>query len=297
MEQYLTQFLEAQRSNKGYSDNTIAAYRNDLTQLADFVRVRVGTTTDLAAITPQVVGDFVDSLQSGPTTYALSTVARKVAAVKSFFHFLTELKVIAIDPALRVSSPKVKKHVPRILTLPEIEQLLAAPARAGGPKAVRDAAMLAVLYATGLRVTEVVNLQLSDLNWEEGAVICRGRGERQRLIPLGAARGILEEYLRQARPALAREASPPTLFLNHRGQKLTRQGVWLIIKETAELAGLEGEVTPHTLRHSFAKHLLGAGESMRRVQELLGHANLSTTQAYQQIPDGPLSPPAAHPEG
>lgn len=290
MEQYLTQFLETQRAEKGYSDNTIAAYRNDLSQFADFARARVGTIPDLAAITPQVVADFVDSLQSGPTTYALSTVARKVAAVKSFFHFLTELKVISVDPTQRVSSPKVKKHVPRILTSLEMEQLLAAPARVGGPKATRDAAMLAVLYATGLRVTEVVNLHVDNVNWEEGAMVCRGRGERQRLIPLGGARGILEEYLRQARPALARDDSPAMLFLNHRGQKLTRQGVWLIIKEAAQLAGLEGVVTPHTLRHSFAKHLLGAGESMRRVQELLGHANLSTTQAYQQIPVQPATP-------
>lgn len=283
MEQYLTQFLTALQSEKGYADNTISAYRNDLGQLAEFVRAQAGAAAEPASVTPQMVEAYVDTLQSGPQTYASSTVARKVAAIKSFFHYLTEQHLIAADPSLRVNSPKVKKHAPRILNRAEIEQLLAAPARIGGPKALRDAALLSLLYATGLRVTEIVNLRQEEVNWADGTLICRGRGDRQRQIPMGDALAIVEDYVQHARPQLAHEGSPGVLFLNHRGQKLTRQGVWLIIKECAELAGLGGQVTPHTLRHSFAKHLLSAGENLRRVQELLGHANLSTTQLYRHL--------------
>jgi integrase/recombinase XerD len=133
-----------------------------------------------------------------------------------------------------------------------------------------------------MRVTEVVNLRLVDVDWETGVVDCPGKGDRRRRIPLGAATDSLNLYVQHGRPNFAREESPAMLFLNHRGQKLTRQGVWLILKEAADTAGLDGDVTPHTLRHSFAKHKVGAGEDLRRVQELLGHANLSTTQVYRQ---------------
>jgi integrase/recombinase XerD len=159
---------------------------------------------------------------------------------------------------------------------------LAAPARGTGSKALRDRALLELLYATGMRVTEAVNLRLEDLDLERGVVQCRGKSERRRNIPLGSSMESLNDYLKRGRPNLLRDDSPPALFLNHRGQKLTRQGIWLILKEAAEAAGITAEVTPHTLRHSFAKHLLGSGEDLRRVQELLGHANLSTTQMYRQ---------------
>jgi len=163
-----------------------------------------------------------------------------------------------------------------------MDRLLAAPARGGGAKATRDRALLELLYATGMRVTEVVNLRLEDIDWEASVVNCPGRGDRHRRIPLAHATEALSTYVQHGRPSFAREESPVMLFLNHRGQKLTRQGVWLILKEAAGVAGLDGAVTPHTLRHSFAKHKVGAGEDLRRVQELLGHANLSTTQVYRQ---------------
>ncbi len=284
MEPYLTQFFAALQTEKGYTDNTIAAYRNDLGQLAEFVRAQAGAAAEPASVTAPMVEAYIAALQSSPQAYASSTVARKVAAIKSFFQYLTEQHIIAADPSLRVNSPKVKKHVPRILNRAEMEQLLAAPTRVGGAKALRDAALLALLYATGLRVTEIVNLRQEDVNWTDGTLVCRGRGDRQRQIPMGDAQAIVDEYVQRARPQLAHDGSPGVLFLNHRGQKLTRQGVWLILKECAELAGLGGQVTPHTLRHSFAKHLLGAGENLRRVQELLGHANLSTTQLYRHLP-------------
>lgn len=285
MEQQLNHFLETLKADQGRADNTIAAYRNDLTQFITFIRSRLLDPVEPATVTPDLLDAYVSDLQNGAgTTYAPSTIARKVAAVKSFFHFLIQHNVISVDPSARITSPKVKKQTPRVLSRQEIEQLLAAAARIGGSRGQRDSALLTFLYATGLRVTEVVNVKLEDVNWEAGTVACPGKGGRERLVPLGAAQNLVADYLKNARPTLTREASPPMLFLNHRGQKLTRQGVWLIIKEAAKLAEISDLVTPHTLRHSFAKHLLTSGESVRRVQELLGHANLSTTQIYRTMP-------------
>jgi integrase/recombinase XerD len=283
MEQHLTQFLSALVANKGYSENTIAAYRNDLGQFMKYLRDRWGRPVEPGEVAQEHVEAYVDHLQSSSEQYAASTVARKIAAVKSFFHYLLEQKIIAADPAARLTSPKVKKNVPKTLSRVEMERLLSAPAQQTGSKALRDRALLELLSATGMRVTEIVNLHLDDVDWEQGVVICRGKGERNRRIPLGMSAEPLREYLEKARPSLSRDNSPPLLFLNHRGHKLTRQGVWLILKEAAQAAGVGGDVTPHTLRHSFAKYLLGAGEDLRRVQELLGHANLSTTQLYRHV--------------
>ncbi len=283
MDQYLDKFLAMLASQKGYSENTIAAYRNDISQFSKFVRNQHGLAAGSAEVPPDVVEAYVDNLQNGPEAYATSTVARKIAAVKSFFHYLNEQKIITADPVARFNSPRVKKAVPKTLSSTEIEKLLAAPERVGGSKGLRDKALLELLGSTGMRVTEIVNLRLDDVDWERRSVICRGKGERQRQIPLGAAAVALREYLEKARPALVRSGSSATLFLNHRGQKLTRQGVWLIIKEAADIAGIDSDVTPHTLRHSFAKYLVSQGEDLRKVQELLGHANLSTTQVYKQV--------------
>ncbi len=287
MEQYLQQFLTGLSSEKGYSDNTIAAYRNDLRQFAHFLREYRGGAADPSKVTPEMVQAYVERIQQPEGGYAPSTVARKIAAVKSFFHSLTEQGLITSDPAAHLRSPKIQKSTPKTIGKEDLERLLAAPRSGNSPKHLRDSALLELLAATGMRVTEVVNLSLTDVDWEKAEVICRGKGGRTRRIPMGSARASLETYLQTARPALASEASPDIFFLNHRGRKLTRQGVWLIIKEAAEAAGIAMEVTPHTLRHSFAKSLVGTGESLRRVQELLGHANLSTTQVYKQPPDPP----------
>jgi len=282
MDQQLGQFLDKLAEEKRYSANTKSAYKNDLTQFMGFLNGRDGGPVDVSEVTPEIVLAYVDDLQHGPNAYAPSTVARKIAAVKSFFHSLLEQKLVSSDPAARLNSPKVKKHIPRTISQADMERLLAAPGHSGGPKSLRDRALLEVLYATAMRVTEVVNLGLSDVDWDKRSVSCPGKADKRRHIPLGPAGDPLTEYLQQGRPNFARDDSPAVLFLNHRGQKLTRQGVWLILKEAADLAGLDGDVTPHTLRHSFAKHKLGAGEDLRRVQELLGHANLSTTQVYRQ---------------
>jgi integrase/recombinase XerD len=291
MEQHLNQFLGVLTNEKQYSDNTISAYRNDLTQFAQFIRDRRGGSVEPADIASDLVEAYVESLQQAGGGYAPSTVARKIAAVKSFFGYLTDQQIILSNPAARLTSPRIKKSVPKTLGREELERLLAAPRQGLGPKALRDAALLEVLSATGMRVTEVVNLRVTDVDWEPGEVICRGKGERARRIPLGSARAALMEYMQTARDLLKSDDSPDTLFLNHRGKKLTRQGVWLIIKEAAQAAGISIEVTPHTLRHSFAKHLVGSGENLRRVQELLGHANLSTTQVYRHSSETPEPPP------
>lgn len=282
MEPFLTEFLQALGSQKGYSENTVVAYKNDLTQFGEYVHSQQGGAFDPGSITASLVGGYPDYLQSHNGGYAPSTVARKIAAVKSFFHYLSDRQLVTTDPASRLNSPRIKKSIPRTLTQGELEQLLAAPRRGFGPKALRDAALLELLAATGLRVTEVVNLRQDDIDWERGEVLCRGKADRNRHVPLGSARQSLETYLKQARPELAGEGSGDALFLNHRGKKLTRQGVWLIIKEAADSAAIATEVTPHTLRHSFARYLVGSGADLRRVQELLGHANLSTTQVYRQ---------------
>lgn len=281
MEQYLENFLSWLVAAKGYSENTIAAYRNDLGQFSKFVRDR-SVSGEPQSLTPELVTAYVEDLQQASNRYASSTVARKIAAVKSFCHFLVDQGKILVDPSAKLNSPKVKKQAPKTLSRMEIEKLLTAVGQGNGAKDLRDRALLELLCTTGMRVTEIVNLGMEDLDWEHSAVICRGKGERQRKIPIGAAAEAINVYLQRSRPALVKPSSPSVLFLNQRGQKLTRQGVWLILKESAQAAGIAGEVTPHTLRHSFAKLLVGSGADLRKVQELLGHANLSTTQVYRQ---------------
>jgi len=282
MDQYLEKFLGWLVADKGYSENTIAAYRNDLSQFSKFVRDR-SATGEPQSLTPELVTGYVEDLQQAASQYASSTIARKIAAVKSFCH--------STDPSAKLNSPKVKKQAPKTLSRADIEKLLTAVGQGTSAKDIRDRALLELLCTTGMRVTEIVNLGVEDLDWEQGVVICRGKGERQRKIPIGAAAEALNLYQQRARVALVKPNSPPVLFLNQRGQKLTRQGVWLILKEAAEAAGIAVEVTPHTLRHSFAKLLVGSGTDLRRVQELLGHANLSTTQVYRQTE--PERPPEA----
>lgn len=284
MEQYLNRFLDSLAGEKGYSDNTIAAYLNDLTQFVEFLRTYPGgPVLEPAECSSKVLRDYLADLQQ--RGYASSTVARKVAAVKSFFHFLAAQGVVVADPTVGLVSPRIEKRLPRILSHEEVERLLAVPAQSIGPKALRDRALLELLYATGMRVTELVTLEVDDIDLDKGIVLCRGRNGKQRAIPLQSESALtaLKEYLLRSRPGLAKEPDQRALFLNHRGEKLTRQGLWLIIKSYAEAAGISAEVTPHTLRHSFAKHLLSRGAELRQLQELLGHANLSTTLIYGQI--------------
>jgi integrase/recombinase XerD len=286
MQVRIEDFLSFLEGEKGYADNTIAAYRNDLTQ---FLRYLEGRNQDPERATwvevdKDAIISYVLSLKE--REYTSSTVARKVAAIKSFFHYLMAEKAIHDDPTATLDSPKVKKRLPKAISRDEIERLLAAPAQGVAVKSQRDHALLELLYASGMRVTELVSLDVSDVNLVSGSVRVRGKklASKERIIPVGdRALDALREYLNRGRMQLVRDPEERALFLNHRGQRLTRQGLWLIIKHYVDEVGISAEVTPHTLRHSFAAHKLSQGKSLQDIQKLLGHANISTTQVYQHI--------------
>jgi integrase/recombinase XerD len=284
MQAKIESFLDFLRAEKGYSNNTIAAYRNDLTQFAEHMAESARRPLgDWSGVNKATIVDYILDLKE--REYASSTVARKVAAIKSFFHFLTSEDLVGDDPTATLDSPKVKKRLPTTLSYEEVNRLLAAPGKEETSKALRDRALLELLYATGMRVTEIVSLDLEDINLASATVrVTRGKGGKERIIPIHSrAIQALDLYLGKARLQLLKDASERALFLNHRGERLTRQGLWLIIKYYVQEAGIDGEVTPHTLRHSFATHLLNGKADLRHVQELLGHANISTTQIYTHI--------------
>jgi integrase/recombinase XerD len=288
MHRHVTQFLDYMVKEKDCSANTTAAYQNDLTQFVQYVSdyappngVRI---TSWREVDEHVVQNYLLFLKD--QEYASSTVARKVASVKSFLHYLSDMGQITKDPSKRLDSPKVKKSLPRSIRPAEIDKLLAAPLVERSPKTLRDKALLETLYATGMRVTELVNLNLDSVDLEAKTVQCGDGGKRVRTVPI-YAEGIqaIQSYLESGRPQLIVDPSESALFLNHRGQRLTRQGLWLIIKHYVKQVGIKATVTPHTLRHSFATHLLNAGADLREVQERLGHASASTTQVYRQLSD------------
>jgi integrase/recombinase XerD len=280
-------FLRYLGDKKGYSDNTIAAYRNDLSQFIAFLNQTMRrSVSSWADVDDQIVHSYGEYLDEQP--YAPSTVARKVASVKSFFSYLVETSDLTDNPTTTLSAPKVEKRLPRILSVEEVERLLAEPAKGTTPKALRDQALLELLYATGMRVSEVVTLRLEDLDMAETRVLCVGRDGKTRQLPLTPrATESLSIYLERGRDALLQDRTEPILFVNQRGRPLTRQGLWLIIKSYAEAGDLGSNITPHTLRHSCAAHRLAQGTEPYEVRELLGHANIATTQAYMNI----VSPP------
>lgn len=228
---------------------------------------------------------YVDALKQ-EREYASATVARKVAATKSFFHFLLERGIVQDDPTVNLDSPKVRKYLPTSLSEEDVARLLRAPLRHDNVRSLRDSALLELLYATGMRVSEIVDLNTCNVNLTSLSVHCASKGPRskERMIPIySRAADALRVYLTEGRPKLLRDEEEEALFLNHRGRRLTRQGLWLIIKKYVDEVGIEAAVTPHTLRHSFATHLLNGGADVREVQGLLGHANVSTTQVYAQL--------------
>lgn len=285
MAEEIRSFLNHLAIEKGYSENTINAYRNDLNQLADFVEetaVGKGDTPDWPSVDRNLLISYILDLKE--RNYAPATVARKVAAVKSFFDFLVAEGIIKSDPTENLSSPKVGKSLPKPLSVAEVELLLAAPAKLSTPEAKRDVAMIELLYACGMRVSELISLNVGDVNLEAGFVRCMGKGSKERIIPIHQeASRFVKEYIVEARTQLLRDGDEQALFLNRRGERLTRQGLWLILKNYAKAAGIKKPVTPHTLRHSFATHVLNGGADLRAVQELLGHANISSTQIYTHL--------------
>ena len=273
-------FLNSLKSERSASENTRLAYRNDLTQFIDYISQAVPAESDWSAITQETIVNYVDSLtQRG---YTKSTIARKIAALKTLFHWLSQHGQMSDDPTLRLKSPRVDKRTPRLLTQDEVNALIDATATVTQPRSSRDRALLEVVYSSGMRVSEAINLRLEDVDLQANEVRCMGRGSRQRKAPLlPRAVDALRDYLTNARVELMGNISTDYVFLNPQGTRLTRQAVWLMTRQYAKVAGIEGDVTPHTLRHSRAAHMLGNGEDVRRVQEWLGHANLATTQMYQ----------------
>src|SRR5438132_10386828 len=278
-------FLNYLSVEKGASANTVAAYRNDLQQLADFIGSRPGAK-GWQSLDRTTIQDFILHLKE--RGYTETSVARKVAAVRSFFTFLSAEGMITANPTEGLTSPRVGKSLPRAISPNEVDELLEQPARRSTPEAKRDRAMLELLYATGMRVSELVSLDLENINLESKRPFVRcpgGRGEaRDVQIPRRCCEAIVA-YLELARPLLARNDEERALFVNTRGGRLTRQGFWFVLKGYARALGEGLRITPHTLRHSFAARKLGGGMPLSNVQQMLGHSAQSSTRIYSRFAD------------
>lgn len=276
----LRQFIDYIAVERGLSPNTLEAYERDLTAYLEFLK-QAGVTSVEASGSGHVLAFMAAEKKGGK---APSTLFRRQVAIRSFYRFLAEERIIASDPTAAMGTPKPGKKLPAALTVAEVERLLAAPDRTT-PAGVRDRAMLELLYATGMRVSELLGLDLGSVHMGMGFVKAFGKGSKERIIPIGRmAVACLNDYLQGARGKLLKGMkAEDALFLNHLGTRMTRQGFWKLVKKYALEAGIRGELTPHTLRHSFATHLLEGGADLRAVQELLGHADISTTQIYTHV--------------
>ena len=279
MEKQITLFLEFLQDDKKLSENTLQSYKRDIKQYESYIQK---TNQNYLKVDEENIRDYLKYLQEiGKKS---STVSRNLASIRSFYQFLIRIKEINNDPTVNIQSPKVAKRVPSILTSKEVELLLEQPQDVD-LKGIRDKAMLEFAYATGMRVTEIISLNIDDVNLEEGYVICRS-GSKQRNIPLGSlSLKALKEYMEESRPYLIRDESITALFVNVNGKRLTRQGFWKIIKYYKEQAHITKDITPHVLRHSFATHLLQNGADLKAIQTMLGHSDISSTQVYMQFQD------------
>lgn len=281
----LDRYLRHLAIERGRSPHTLAAYRRDLTRLID--DLAFAGVTEVATVSPDHLTAFARGLREGDAPLAPSSVARMLSSVRGFTRFLVDEGRLASDPALELVAPKLPDRLPKALTIAQVEALLAAT-EGDEPAALRDRALLELLYATGARVSEAVALNVDDLTGEQGTaefVRLFGKGGKERLVPVGSfARTAIDAYLVRARPLLsARGRATPALFLGVRGARLSRQNAWLLLRAAAERAHLDLEISPHSLRHSFATHLLQGGADVRVVQELLGHASVATTQIYTRV--------------
>lgn len=269
------------------SPHTVAAYRRDLARYAQFVQ-NAGVSAPAQVQTTDVVA-FVQHVSMGDTEHpplSTASVSRMLASVRAFHKFTTREQSLAHDPAARVTPPKAAQRLPKAITLAEVEALIAAAGSPEGAIGLRDVALVELLYGTGLRISEAVALDVDDLPEEEtGALVVTGKGNKQRAVPLGGmARSALSAYLVRARPEFAARGSfSPALFLNTRGSRMTRQSAYAVIQRAAERADIATKISPHTLRHSCATHMLDGGADVRVVQELLGHASVTTTQIYTHV--------------
>jgi integrase/recombinase XerD len=283
IEPLILDFLAYLELERGLSRNTLEAYRSDLLQFGEYLdrhglEAEAAAHGDLAAFLSELARGDAEHPPVAPTT-----LGRKVACLRSFYRHLRREGIMEHDPTADLHGPRKPQRLPRVLSRDEVARLLEQP-RGGGPLVLRDRALLEVMYACGLRASEAVGLELGDLDLEEGLLRARGKGSKERIVPIGRqAVAALSAYLRGGRPLLLGDGVQARLFVNRRGGALTRQGLYKIVQGHARRAGLQERMSPHTLRHSFATHLLAGGCDLRSLQEMLGHADLATTQVYTHL--------------
>ncbi|MBI3740507.1 MAG: tyrosine recombinase [Chloroflexi bacterium] len=281
MEEKINAFLENLQTVKNYSRNTLAAYHNDLNQFLNFATSEQAYLVNWVRVDKSLLLSFILHLKE--REYTPASVSRKVAVLKSFFHFLVARGDVNADPTATLDSPRFQKALPHVLSEIQVTQLLAAP-QGDAIKQLRDRAMLELLYATGLRVTELLSIDLPDVNVDTQTVHRPGRGGKRRVIPINdRANDALIAYIENARAKFKPREDEPAVFLNLKGARLTRQGVWLILRDYCARAGIEAKVTPHTLRHSFAAHAITRGEGLENIQRVMGHSSIATTQIYTRL--------------
>lgn len=281
MEDNLQDFIHFLVVEKGLAENTIISYERDLKRYLQYLK-NVEKITSFNDVSRLHIMQFLALLKD--ENKSPKTLARHVASIRSFHQFLLRDQIVTTDATVHLETPKQEQSLPKVLTLAEVERLLESPDLTTH-FGLRDKAMLEVLYATGIRVTELINLDLDNVHLTMGFVRCIGKGNKERIIPIGqAAIDAIDNYLNEGRPKfVSRKHRDNALFLNHHGRRLSRQGFWKILKKITLEASIEKPLTPHTLRHSFATHLLENGADLRVVQELLGHADISTTQIYTHV--------------
>ncbi len=279
MKEFIDEFMNYLSVERGLAKNTLLAYRRDLTKYIDYLSQKNINTAD--RVNREHVSNFMFDLKKHEMS--ATTICRNLAAVKMFHRFLVRENLSHEDPTTLVDTPKLWKRIPAVLTLGEIELMIQA-ASGKSPKQVRDQAILEIFYASGLRVSELADLKTTSINYDVGFVRAVGKGSKERIIPLGKkAREAVQKYLLRARPQLLKGGGNDVLFLSRLGQKISRQSLWSVIKFYARRANIKKTIKPHTLRHTFATHLLEHGADLRSVQEMLGHADISTTQIYTHV--------------
>ena len=294
MENMIEEFLEYIHEVKQTSANTEASYRRDLTKLVKYLEMQ--GVNDMTKASIANLQSYILYLEKND--FAAATVSRNIASIKSLYHYLFKQGLVKEDISEKLRSPKIEKKMPEVLTTDEVNRLLDQP-RGGSLKEIRDRAMLELLYATGIRVSELINLNVEDVNLQVGYLIIRD-SHKERVVPFGApAKRALVEYIKCARMQLIADSSSNVLFANCQGQPMSRQGFWKIVKYYAKKADITSDITPHTLRHSFAAHLVENGADLRSVQEMLGHSDISTTQIYANMNQNHLREvySKAHPRG
>lgn len=280
MKDQLSDFIHFMTVERGLSENTIVSYKRDLQSYLSFLMTHE-QLTDVKDVTRLHIIHYLKQLKDEGKSS--KTSVRHLSSIRSFHQFLLREKVTTDDPSWNIESQKTERKLPKVLSLDEVEKLLDTP-KQQTPFDYRDKAMLELLYATGIRVSEMLDLTLADVHLTMGFIRCFGKGRKERIVPIGeAATSAIEVYIEKGRNKLLKKQPVDALFLNHHGKKMSRQGFWKNLKKRAIEAGIQKELTPHTLRHSFATHLLENGADLRAVQEMLGHADISTTQIYTHV--------------